>query len=138
LDNSNSNDSQILSFDLSNSSETEESVEQQPNLQDYLSNQTSDAITQSSEEEIQESNESFQSLEEESLEANQPVDITNLDNESSNENNNSGSVLDNTQPESMSFDINLSQPVAQPMEQTVSEDMGQNIPTNEENTGAAN
>lgn len=138
LDNSNSNDSQILSFDLSNNSETEESVEQQPNLQDYLSNQTSDAITQSSEEEIQESNESFQSLEEESLEANQPVDITNLDNESSNENNNSGRVLDNTQPESMSFDINLSQPVAQPLEQTVSEDMGQSIPTNEENTGAAN
>jgi hypothetical protein len=99
LDSNGTNESQALSFDLSNSSEAEESAEQQPNLQDYLSNQTSDEITQSSEEEIQDSNGTTQSFEEESQETNQPVDTANFDSDSSNENNNSDNGLDNPQPE---------------------------------------
>ena len=124
LDNSKPNDSQALSFDLSNGSEAEENIEQQPNLQDYLSNQTSDEVNQWSGEEIQESN--------------QPIDAMNFNNDSSNENNNSDIVLNNSQPESVSFDFNESQPVDQPMEQTVSEATEQDTPANQENTKISN
>lgn len=139
FDSNKSNDPQTLSFDLSNSSEIEENSEQQPNLQDYLSNQTSDEDTQPSWGEMQESNEVTKSFEEETQESNQPVvDIMNFDNESSNESNNSDSGLDNPQLESMNFNLDESQLVSQPTEQIVSETLEQDISANQENIETSN